>query len=114
MCTVHRLPILTVVSFWAVFKAHTGSVRGVAVDGLNQLTVTAGSERLLKFWNFKSKALIHSLSLESSPNMLLLHRDRSAFPCDSRESLLMLSVRTLSKADSKWRGIKDILVNNAI
>lgn len=57
-------------------KAHTGSVRGVAVDGLNQLTVTAGSERLLKFWNFKSKALIHCLSLESSPNMLLLHRDR--------------------------------------
>ncbi|XP_057645043.1 WD repeat-containing protein 36 [Chionomys nivalis] len=56
-------------------KAHTGSVRGVAVDGLNQLTVTAGSERLLKFWNFKSKALIHSLSLESSPNTLLLHRD---------------------------------------
>ncbi|XP_006977993.1 WD repeat-containing protein 36 [Peromyscus maniculatus bairdii] len=56
-------------------KAHTGSVRGVAVDGLNQLTVTAGSERLLKFWNFKSKVLIHSLSLDSSPNMMLLHRD---------------------------------------
>ncbi|ERE81548.1 WD repeat-containing protein 36 [Cricetulus griseus] len=56
-------------------KAHAGSVRGVAVDGLNQLTVTAGSERLLKFWNFKSKVLIHSLSLDSSPNMMLLHRD---------------------------------------
>ncbi|KAL1773937.1 WD repeat-containing protein 36 [Sigmodon hispidus] len=56
-------------------KAHTGSVRGVAVDGLNQLTVTAGSERLLKFWNFKKKTLIYSLSLDSSPNMMLLHRD---------------------------------------
>ncbi|XP_040613975.1 WD repeat-containing protein 36 isoform X2 [Mesocricetus auratus] len=56
-------------------KAHAGSVRGVAVDGLNQMTVTAGSERLLKFWNFKSKVLIHSVSLDSSPNMMLLHRD---------------------------------------
>ncbi|KAG8505660.1 WD repeat-containing protein 36, partial [Galemys pyrenaicus] len=56
-------------------QAHKGSVRGVAVDGLNQLTVTTGSEGLLKFWNFKNKVLIHSVSLNSSPNMMLLHRD---------------------------------------
>uniref|UniRef100_A0ABK0L8C6 WD repeat domain 36 n=1 Tax=Rattus norvegicus TaxID=10116 RepID=A0ABK0L8C6_RAT len=56
-------------------KAHAGSVRGVAVDGLNQLAITAGSERLLKFWNFKSKVLVHSLSLDSPPNVMLLHRD---------------------------------------
>ncbi|XP_036165773.1 WD repeat-containing protein 36 isoform X2 [Myotis myotis] len=56
-------------------QAHKGSVRGVAVDGLNQLTITTGSEGLLKFWNFKNKILIHSMSLDSSPNMMLLHRD---------------------------------------
>uniref|UniRef100_A0A673T7D8 WD repeat domain 36 n=1 Tax=Suricata suricatta TaxID=37032 RepID=A0A673T7D8_SURSU len=56
-------------------QAHKGSVRGVAVDGLNQLTITTGSEGLLKFWNFKNKLLIHSMSLDSSPNMMLLHRD---------------------------------------
>uniref|UniRef100_A0A8C0KM54 WD repeat domain 36 n=1 Tax=Canis lupus dingo TaxID=286419 RepID=A0A8C0KM54_CANLU len=56
-------------------QAHKGSVRGVAVDGLNQLIITAGSEGLLKFWNFKNKILIHSMSLSSSPNMMLLHRD---------------------------------------
>lgn len=56
-------------------QAHQGSVRGVAVDGLNQLTVTAGSEGLLKFWNFKNKILIHSMNLDSSPKMMLLHRD---------------------------------------
>ncbi|KAL4822414.1 hypothetical protein H8958_004934 [Nasalis larvatus] len=56
-------------------QAHKGSVRGVAVDGLNQLTVTTGSEGLLKFWNFKNKILIHSVSLSSSPNIMLLHRD---------------------------------------
>lgn len=63
-------------SFNICFKAHKGSVRGVAVDGLNQLTITTGSEGLLKFWNFKNKILIHSMSLDSSPNMMLLHRDR--------------------------------------
>uniref|UniRef100_A0ABI7XZM7 WD repeat domain 36 n=1 Tax=Felis catus TaxID=9685 RepID=A0ABI7XZM7_FELCA len=56
-------------------QAHKGSVRGVAVDGLNQLTITTGSEGLLKFWNFKNKILIHSMSLDSSPNTMLLHRD---------------------------------------
>ncbi|KAM9253950.1 WD repeat-containing protein 36 isoform 3-T3 [Dugong dugon] len=56
-------------------QAHKGSVRGVAVDGLNQLTITAGSEGLLKFWNFKNKILIHSMNLTSSPHMMLLHRD---------------------------------------
>uniref|UniRef100_A0A452UM36 WD repeat domain 36 n=1 Tax=Ursus maritimus TaxID=29073 RepID=A0A452UM36_URSMA len=56
-------------------QAHKGCVRGVAVDGLNQLMITTGSEGLLKFWNFKSKILIHSMSLDSSPNMMLLHRD---------------------------------------
>uniref|UniRef100_A0A8D0NHT1 WD repeat domain 36 n=1 Tax=Sus scrofa TaxID=9823 RepID=A0A8D0NHT1_PIG len=56
-------------------QAHKGSIRGVAVDGLNQLTISAGSEGLLKFWNFKNKILIHSVSLDSSPNMMLLHRD---------------------------------------
>ncbi|XP_073933073.1 WD repeat-containing protein 36 isoform X2 [Castor canadensis] len=56
-------------------QAHIGSIRGVAVDGLNQLTVTTGSEGLLKFWNFKNKFLMHSMDLSSSPNMMLLHRD---------------------------------------
>nr|XP_025147926.1 WD repeat-containing protein 36 isoform X2 [Bubalus bubalis] len=56
-------------------QAHKGSVRGVAVDGLNQLTITAGSEGVLRFWNFKNKVLIHSMSLDSSPNLMLLHRD---------------------------------------
>lgn len=64
------------VSFNIRFKAHKGSVRGVAVDGLNQLTITAGSEGVLKFWNFKNKVLVHSVSLDSSPNSMLLHRDR--------------------------------------
>lgn len=33
--------------------AHNGSVRGVAVDGLNKIIVTGGSDQHIRFWNFK-------------------------------------------------------------
>ncbi|KAK2499927.1 hypothetical protein MC885_008710, partial [Smutsia gigantea] len=74
-------------------SAHKGSVRGVAVDGLNQLTITTGSEGLLKFWNFKNKILIHSVNLDSSPNMMLLHRDNliDSFLLDSAPLNVIMS-----------------------
>ncbi|NWS98442.1 WDR36 protein, partial [Mionectes macconnelli] len=56
-------------------KAHEGAIRGVAVDGLNQLVITAGSEGLIKFWKFKTKELVYSTELSSSPSAILLHRD---------------------------------------
>ncbi|NXB17339.1 WDR36 protein, partial [Rhagologus leucostigma] len=56
-------------------KAHEGAIRGVAVDGLNQLVITAGSEGLIKFWKFKMKDLVYSSELSSSPSGILLHRD---------------------------------------
>ncbi|PIO33481.1 hypothetical protein AB205_0155360 [Aquarana catesbeiana] len=55
--------------------AHDGSVRGVAVDGLNQMTITAGSDQLIKFWKFKSKELIQTADLSISPTAILLHRE---------------------------------------
>ncbi|KAM4707414.1 WD repeat-containing protein 36 [Discoglossus pictus] len=56
-------------------KAHDGPVRGVAVDGLNQMTITAGSDQQLKFWKFKSKELIQITSLGVPPTAILLHRE---------------------------------------
>ncbi|KAJ0015630.1 hypothetical protein NQD34_009250 [Periophthalmus magnuspinnatus] len=56
-------------------RAHGGAVRGVATDLLNQLTVTVGSDWLLRFWRFKSKKLEHELQLPSSPSALCLHRE---------------------------------------
>ncbi|KAL7988865.1 hypothetical protein Chor_007784 [Crotalus horridus] len=56
-------------------KAHEGCIRGVAVDGLNQFTVTIGSEGLIKFWKFKTTTFVHSINLSTSPNKMLLHRD---------------------------------------
>ncbi|XP_017316182.1 WD repeat-containing protein 36 [Ictalurus punctatus] len=56
-------------------RAHSGPVRGVSVDALNQLTVSAGADRLLKVWKFKSKELINTHSLHAAPASTLLHRD---------------------------------------
>lgn len=56
-------------------KAHDGSIRGVVVDGLNQMTITVGSDKLLKFWKFKSKELMHTVDIKVSPASILLHRE---------------------------------------
>uniref|UniRef100_A0A8C5WWV6 WD repeat domain 36 n=1 Tax=Laticauda laticaudata TaxID=8630 RepID=A0A8C5WWV6_LATLA len=56
-------------------KAHEGCIRGIAVDGLNQFTITTGSEGLIKFWKFKTTTFVYSIDLSTSPNKMLLHRD---------------------------------------
>ncbi|XP_029941250.1 WD repeat-containing protein 36-like [Salarias fasciatus] len=56
-------------------KAHSGAVRGVATDTLNQLTVSAASDWLLKFWRFKTKKLEEELKLNAAPASMKLHRD---------------------------------------
>ncbi|XP_037548323.1 WD repeat-containing protein 36 [Nematolebias whitei] len=56
-------------------KAHSGVVRGVATDTLNQLTVTCGSDWLLKFWRFKTKKQEEELKLTAAPASMRLHRD---------------------------------------
>lgn len=61
---------------FCVCAAHAGPVRGVAVDALNQLTVSVGADRLLKIWKFKSKEELHTHSLPAAPASSQLHRDR--------------------------------------
>ncbi|XP_014881849.1 WD repeat-containing protein 36 [Poecilia latipinna] len=56
-------------------KAHSGVVRGVATDTLNQLTVSCGSDWLLKFWRFKTRKQEVVLKLNAAPASLRLHRD---------------------------------------
>uniref|UniRef100_A0A3P8RJC7 WD repeat domain 36 n=1 Tax=Amphiprion percula TaxID=161767 RepID=A0A3P8RJC7_AMPPE len=56
-------------------KAHSSVVRGVATDTLNQLTLTAGFDWLLKFWRFKTKKQEEQLKLSSAPASMMLHRD---------------------------------------
>lgn len=66
----------TVTEFVFFFPAHSGAVRGVAVDGLNQLTFTSGSDWLLKFWRFKSKKQEEQLKLHAAAAQMKLHRER--------------------------------------
>uniref|UniRef100_A0AAX7V6N7 Small-subunit processome Utp21 domain-containing protein n=1 Tax=Astatotilapia calliptera TaxID=8154 RepID=A0AAX7V6N7_ASTCA len=56
-------------------KAHNGVVRGIATDTLNQLTLTTGSDWLLKFWRFKSKKLEEEMKLNAAPASMKLHRE---------------------------------------
>lgn len=56
-------------------RAHVGAVRGVAMDTLNQLLLSAGSDWLLKFWRFKTKKLELELKLSAAPASMKLHRD---------------------------------------
>ncbi|CAI5689158.1 unnamed protein product [Oreochromis niloticus] len=57
-------------------KAHNGVVRGIATDTLNQLTLTTGSDWLLKFWRFKSKKLEEEMKVHAAPASMKLHRER--------------------------------------
>lgn len=59
-----------------VSPAHAGVVRGVAANGLNQLTFTAGSDWLLKFWCFKTRKQEEELKLSAAPAKMRLHRER--------------------------------------
>ena len=59
-----------------IIVGHNCSVRGVAIDGLNQVVVTAGLDGEVKFWKFKQKNLMETLHLKSYISEILLHRER--------------------------------------
>ena len=59
-----------------LISAHTSQVQGVAVDGLNQVTITAGRDGTVKFWHFKRKHLLDTVKLDSCIDKILLHRER--------------------------------------
>ena len=60
-----------------MFVAHVGSVLAVNIDGLTQLTVTAGSECLVRFWKFKSCQFINELKMDAAVAKATMHRERS-------------------------------------
>lgn len=76
-------------------RAHSGAVRGVATDLLNHMTVSVGSDWLLRFWRFKTKKLEHELHLPSSPATLRLHRDSGMLALTLDDfSLLVVDMET--------------------
>uniref|UniRef100_A0AAR2KZN0 Small-subunit processome Utp21 domain-containing protein n=1 Tax=Pygocentrus nattereri TaxID=42514 RepID=A0AAR2KZN0_PYGNA len=88
-------------------RAHSGPVRGVAVDALNELTVSTGADRLLKIWKFKSKELLHTVSLPASPASTLLHRDSGMLAIaldDFTVSILDMETKRIVRRFSGQRG----------
>nr|XP_061800374.1 WD repeat-containing protein 36-like [Nerophis lumbriciformis] len=85
-------------------QAHSGPLRGVATDALNQLTLSAASDRLLKFWRFKSRQLEDQMELISPPAFMRLHRDSGmlALALDDL-TLLVVDVET-KRAVRKFAG----------
>lgn len=88
-----------------LISAHSGRIRGLAIDGVNQQVITAGADckvkvqielffymimsivpltempceiffPLLQFWNFKARKLLHSMTFEVPIAQILLHRER--------------------------------------
>ncbi|XP_066516110.1 WD repeat-containing protein 36 [Hoplias malabaricus] len=87
--------------------AHSGPVRGVAIDALNQLTISTGADKLLKIWKFKSKELLHTDSLPASPASTLLHRESGMFAIaldDFTISILDLETKRIVRRFSGQRG----------
>ena len=56
--------------------AHSCSVVGLAVDGMNQILVTAGLDGEICFWGFKKHLRIDSLHLDNYISGIVLHRER--------------------------------------
>lgn len=57
---------------------HTGPVRGVAVDDLNQVVITAGKDCYIKFWDFNSNhdiGLKFTITLPESIEWLRYHNE---------------------------------------
>ncbi len=74
-----RVPIFTFSRRFYLFpplSAHAGCVRGVAVDALNQLTLTGGADARVRVWKFKSKQLLETVVMDAQVAFLRLHRDK--------------------------------------
>jgi hypothetical protein len=69
---------------YGIKKAHEGSLRGVATDALNLMTITCDENGELLFWPFKEKGALNStvraykqrICLDTRVNRILMNRDR--------------------------------------
>jgi len=58
-------------------RAHDGPVTGVSVDELDIVLITGGSDRCLKFWNFKTGILLLKTECSAPIQRLELHRENN-------------------------------------
>jgi len=56
--------------------AHDGAVLGVNIDGINESTITVGTDSFVRFWKFKSCKLMKSIEMDAIIAKSVLHRER--------------------------------------
>jgi len=56
-------------------------VQSVNVDALTQLTITAGTDSVVRFWKFKTCELMNELKMDAAVARTVMHRDRCSTRC---------------------------------
>ncbi|CAH1774831.1 unnamed protein product, partial [Owenia fusiformis] len=85
-------------------QAHEGSIRGVAIDALNQQTITAASDCTIKFWKFKQKTLLGTLTLDSPVALIHLHRESAMMAVALDDFTVVMVDITSRKVVRKFEG----------
>ncbi|XP_015915378.1 WD repeat-containing protein 36 [Parasteatoda tepidariorum] len=76
--------------------AHEKSVRGIALDGFNQLVVSGGADKVLKFWKFKDHSLLSILETNYGVAKIISHKE-SAMLAVALDSFSVIIVDIESK-----------------
>ncbi|XP_038068036.1 WD repeat-containing protein 36-like [Patiria miniata] len=85
-------------------KAHDGAIRGLVIDGLNQVVITGSLDSKLKFWKFKLRKELDSLALDAPVNQLLLHRDSSMLAISMDNFVVVIVDADLRRIVRRFKG----------
>ncbi|XP_035212297.1 WD repeat-containing protein 36-like isoform X2 [Stegodyphus dumicola] len=61
--------------FYGKDTAHDKSVRAVVVDSFNQVVISGGSDKFLRFWNFSKRYEVFALELAPSVCKIIIHKE---------------------------------------
>lgn len=85
------------------FAGHSQSVTGIAVDNLNRVMITTSLDGQVRFYNFKTSALLHRIKLGSSATQMILHTgsDLLAISLDNL-SIVVIDIATKKTVRELW------------
>lgn len=79
-------------------RAHQDAVTSLATDSLNQMLVSAGSDKVLKFWKFTNAVLLSQIEMESSVKSMVCNRESALLAValsDSRVKVVDMDARNV-------------------
>ncbi|ESN89835.1 hypothetical protein HELRODRAFT_104619, partial [Helobdella robusta] len=87
--------------------AHGSCITGVFVDDLNSTTITMAREVGVKFWTFKGKKFVQSLTLHATPRMAIMNRNNNLLAISLNDFSLVLLDAESKKVVRKISGHKN-------